>query len=63
MEQNHQIFISDRKVATKYEVSKQTIWRWVLSDPTFPRPVKLSGGCTRWKLSELEAWEAGKSAP
>ncbi|TKW67168.1 MAG: AlpA family phage regulatory protein [Paracoccus denitrificans] len=27
----------------------------------FPQPVKLTPGCTRWKLSEIEAWEAAKA--
>ncbi|WP_379862581.1 helix-turn-helix transcriptional regulator [Mameliella alba] len=31
------------------------------SDPTFPKPVTLTPGCTRWKLADLEAWEAAKS--
>jgi predicted DNA-binding transcriptional regulator AlpA len=34
--------------------------RWLRVDPTFPRPVKLSPGCTRWLLREIEAWEASK---
>lgn len=24
----------------------------------FPQPVKFSGGCVRWRLSDLEAYEA-----
>jgi prophage regulatory protein len=31
-------------------------------DPTFPKPVSLSRGCTKWKLADLEAWEAAKAA-
>lgn len=31
------------------------------TDPTFPRSIKLSPGCCRWKLSEIEVWEAAKA--
>ena len=54
-------FISDRQLSYRYDVSRPTIWAWVKSDPTFPRPVKLSPGCTRWSLSEIEAWEAARA--
>jgi prophage regulatory protein len=30
-------------------------------DSSFPKPVKLSPGCTRWRLSELEAWETAQN--
>lgn len=55
------VFISDLQVAQRYGVHRMTAWRWLKSDPTFPRPVKLSPGCTRWKLSEIEVWEKQKS--
>ena len=27
------------------------------NDPAFPKPISLSPGCTRWKLSAIEGWE------
>lgn len=33
----------------------------IAGDPTFPRPIKLTPGCTRWRLSEIEAWEQSKA--
>ncbi len=48
---------SDTQIAAKYGVSRATIWRWV-SAGKFPAPVKLSPGCTRWRLADVEAWEA-----
>uniref|UniRef100_UPI00345BAF07 helix-turn-helix transcriptional regulator n=1 Tax=Roseovarius sp. BRH_c41 TaxID=1629709 RepID=UPI00345BAF07 len=54
------IFLTDRQIAERYGVHHLTPRRWLRSDPNFPRPVKLSPGCTRWKLSEIEAWEASK---
>lgn len=53
-------FFSDNQLARRYSVTRPTIWRWVSSDPTFPKPIKLSPGCTRWKLSDIEAWECRK---
>jgi len=54
------IYLSDQQVANRYGLTRQTVWRWVRTDPNFPRPVKLTPGCTRFKLSEVEAWEAAK---
>lgn len=51
------MFISDNQLAERFAVSRATIWRWERVDPTFPSPVKLSRGCTRWRLSEIEQWE------
>ena len=33
---------------------QSTVWRWAKSGK-LPRPVKLSGGTTRWLRSEIEA--------
>lgn len=55
------MFLSDKQVAARYGVSRPTIWGWLRKDPTFPKPVPLSPGCTRWKLAEIEAWEAAKA--
>jgi prophage regulatory protein len=56
-----EVFLSDRQLAARFNVHHLTPRRWVRDDPTFPRPVKLSPGCTRWKLSEIEAWENQKA--
>lgn len=54
-------YLSDSQLANRFGVSRQTTWRWAATDPTFPKPIKLSAGCTRWKLSDLEAWESAKA--
>lgn len=53
----NEIYLSDKRIAERYEVSRATIWRWVQAG-RLPKPVKLSPGCTRWKSSDVEAWEA-----
>ena len=51
------IYLSDRDLATRYGASRATIWRWV-PNRGFPKPIRFSPGCTRWKLSDVEAWES-----
>jgi predicted DNA-binding transcriptional regulator AlpA len=50
-------YLSDKSVAERYDTSRQTIWRWA-REGDLPAPIKLSNGTTRWKLSDLQAWEA-----
>ena len=56
------IYLQDNQVAARYGVARPSIWRWLKNDPTFPKPIALSKGCTRWRLEDLEAWENGKAA-
>lgn len=54
-------YLSDSQVAARYGVHRSTPWRWAKTDPSFPTPITLSPGCTRWPLSELVAWETAKA--
>lgn len=56
------MFVSDKAIAERYGVTRPTVWRWLKTDPTFPKPISLSPGCTRWKLQEIEAWESARRA-
>lgn len=49
-------FLKDTEVPVRYGVSRPTIWRWT-KNGNFPKPVKLGAGSTRWRASDLEAWE------
>jgi predicted DNA-binding transcriptional regulator AlpA len=55
------VFLQDTQVAHRYGVCRVSIWRWLKADSTFPKPFKLSPGCVRWRLADLEAWEAARS--
>ena len=46
-------FLTDRDVAQRYKVQKQTIWRWAKTSSTFPKPFKIEG-TTRWSRNELD---------
>ena len=50
-------YFSDKSVAKRYEISRASIWR-LTKEGKLPRPVKLTNGTTRWKLTDLEKWEA-----
>jgi prophage regulatory protein len=58
-----EIYATVKQVAERYGVSTASVWRWT-NDPStgFPKPVSLSPGTTRWKVSELAAWEAAKAS-
>jgi len=49
-------YLTDRQIAERYGVSRCTPWRWAKSGD-FPKPVQLSAGCTRWRASDVRAWE------
>lgn len=52
-------YLTDRQVADRFSVHRVTPWRWS-ERGTFPKPIKLSSGCTRWRESDIEAWEAAR---
>lgn len=51
------LYLSVEEVSIRFGVSKDTIWRWRRGGE-FPPPVKLGGRTSRWRLSDIEAWEA-----
>lgn len=51
------LYLSVDQVAKRFDVSKDSIWRWKRKGD-FPKPVKLGGSTTRWRLSDIERWEA-----
>lgn len=53
---NNLVWVSDAYLAERFGIARQTVWIWVKSGD-FPRPKKLSAGCTRWYLPEIEDWD------
>ncbi|QIB66979.1 helix-turn-helix transcriptional regulator [Kineobactrum salinum] len=45
-------FASDTQLAQRYSVSRATIWRWS-QEGKIPPPLRITGNCTRWRLSEV----------
>lgn len=54
-------YLTVRDVARRFAVSVQTVWRWAKERSEFPKPVELSPGTTRWRMSDLIAFERGLS--
>lgn len=57
----NETYLSDTKLGERFSVTRQTVWRWHREQSDFPRAITLSRGCTRWRLSEIEAWENRRS--
>ena len=51
--QNKPRYGSDVYLADLFGVSRATVWRWAASG-ILPQPVKLSPGCTRWRLDQIK---------
>jgi len=47
------VWASDNQLAEIFSVSRATIWRWAGAG-ILPTPVRLSAGCTRWKMADIE---------
>ncbi len=45
-------FLSVEQVAKRYDVSTDSIWRWV-RQKKFPSPVRVGAGTTRWRRADL----------
>lgn len=59
MTNNSNVYLSVTKVAGILGVSASTVWRWAREDGgSFPKPVRLSAGCTRWRLADVMAFAA-----
>lgn len=56
-------FLTDRDVAERYRVTRQSVWRWAKSG-RLPKPIYLAPHTPRWRLSDLQRAEATwKTAP
>lgn len=53
-------YLSVRDVADRYAISIQTVWRHTKHNPDFPKPIKILTGSTRWRVSEILAYEAAR---
>lgn len=52
-----EMYLTTAQVATRYQVSRETVWRWVRQG-RLPQPYRFSPQAPRWSESELEAREA-----
>lgn len=54
-------YLADHQLAKRFGVERTTIWRWVKLG-LLGAPVKLGPNTTRWKLEDVEAFEARQAA-
>ena len=54
------IFLSVDQVAERLGVSTDSIYRWKRNGD-FPKAVKLGPGSVRWRLADVEQWEAART--
>lgn len=50
-------YLSADTLAQRYDVSKQTIWRWTRVGE-LPKPIKINGS-TRWSEIDISTFEVG----
>ena len=48
--------LCSKQVASKLDISHRTLWRWIATHPTFPKPYRQGQRWLRWRESEIEAW-------
>lgn len=56
---DNNVFLSDKDLSKRYKVARQSVWRWVAAGK-FPAPVRLTVGCSRWRLSDVTHFEASR---
>lgn len=56
---NQQVFHSDKELAARYRVTRQTIWRWV-REGVMPAPLRIGKAATRWEDAAIQKWEQSK---
>ncbi|MGK2915800.1 MAG: helix-turn-helix transcriptional regulator [Porticoccaceae bacterium] len=61
MREETPLYLSDNQLATRFGISRNSIWRLVKTKQ-LPEPVRLFKSTTRWKLSDIEAFEAARAA-
>ena len=52
--------ISIRALAAVLGKGVSTAWRDVRNDPDFPKPIRLSAGCTRFRVGDIRTYMANK---
>ena len=51
--------IRKKDVLKMVRIANSTLYRWIAAEE-FPKAVKLSAGCVRWHLNEINEWIEAK---
>ncbi len=55
------IYLSDKDLAARFGICRTSVWRW-LERRALPQPVRLGANTVRWRLVDIEAFEAQRLA-
>lgn len=61
MRDETQTYLTDSQLAARFGISRNSIWRLTRTGQ-LPAPIKLFASTTRWKLSDIQAFEAEAEA-
>lgn len=50
-------YLSIKQVQERYSIGRTTVYRW-MRENELPYPIEFTKICIRWKLKDLEKWEA-----
>jgi predicted DNA-binding transcriptional regulator AlpA len=53
----NETYLTVIQVAQRLSLGKATIWRWTKDDKNLPKPIRFGKKATRWRLSDLIAFE------
>jgi predicted DNA-binding transcriptional regulator AlpA len=59
METKPIVWLDLEAVAARYDVTPRSVQNWEKINPDFPKALRFSRRIIRWRLSDLEAFEAG----
>ncbi len=55
-QQTESKFLKAGRVAERYDIAEVTVWVWSRLGK-LPKPVRLSPNATRWRVSDLDAFD------
>jgi prophage regulatory protein len=55
------MYMTAKQVAERFGVHLTTIWRW-RQNGDFPKPIPFGPQTVRWRVTDVEAWEAAQAA-
>ena len=57
MEKSKNGLVTDQHLANHLNCSRSQVWVLSKKNPSFPKPIKITGGMTRWRWSDVIHWE------
>lgn len=49
-------YMRPAKAAKYFDVSENTLWRWIKEQPGFPEPIKMGERVTLFDITAIEQW-------